>query len=108
MFKFSEDKVKDIFNIECPQVGQLSSTTLKKKTHVLVIFGVLDDNLAVICSAPRINRRWQKFASENNLNVRDMIQGLGFKVFIFPGAEELRFSISQGNPLLYFTYTVRI
>uniref|UniRef100_A0A151UHX6 B3 domain-containing protein Os11g0197600 family n=1 Tax=Cajanus cajan TaxID=3821 RepID=A0A151UHX6_CAJCA len=81
-----------------------------KRTHAVVILEVLDGrSWPVIYSAPRINGGWQKFASENNLKVGDVcvfeliqkIQGLTFKVFIFP-------AISQGNPLFHFICTMRI
>ncbi|XP_020209299.1 B3 domain-containing transcription factor VRN1 isoform X2 [Cajanus cajan] len=68
-----------------------------KRTHAVVILEVLDGrSWPVIYSAPRINGGWQKFASENNLKVGDVcvfeliqkIQGLTFKVFIFPAISQ--------------------
>ncbi|KAL2347662.1 hypothetical protein Fmac_001662 [Flemingia macrophylla] len=75
-----------------------------KKTQTVVLLEVLDEgSWPVVCSAPRITGGWQKFASENNLNVEDVcvfeiiqkIQSPAFKVSIFRGAEEPRKPISQ-------------
>ncbi|KAG5012650.1 hypothetical protein JHK82_024796 [Glycine max] len=77
-----------------------------KKTHAIVILEILDGRTwSVICSATRLTEGWQKFASENNLNVGDVcvfeliqkIQGLCFKVSIYQGAEEPICPISQGG-----------
>ncbi|TKY69301.1 B3 domain-containing transcription factor VRN1 [Spatholobus suberectus] len=75
-----------------------------KKTHAVVLLEVLDGRTwPVIYSATIINGGWQKFASENNLNVGDVcvfeliqkIQCLAFKVSIFQGAEGPSYPISQ-------------
>ncbi|TKY69300.1 B3 domain-containing transcription factor VRN1 [Spatholobus suberectus] len=75
-----------------------------KKAHAVVLLEVIDGrSWPVICSAPRFTGGWQKFASENNLNVGDVcvfeliqkIQSLAFKVSIFRGAEEPSSLISQ-------------
>ncbi|KAG4991287.1 hypothetical protein JHK87_024744 [Glycine soja] len=77
-----------------------------KKTHAIVILEILDGRTwSVICSATRLTEGWQKFASENNLNVGDVcvfeliqkIQGLCFKVSIYQGAEEPICPISQAR-----------
>lgn len=77
-----------------------------KTSHAVVILEILDGrSWPVIYSAPIIMGGWQKFVSENNLNVGDVcvfelfqkIQGLAFKVSISRGAEEPSCPISQGG-----------
>ncbi|RDX75556.1 B3 domain-containing transcription factor VRN1, partial [Mucuna pruriens] len=77
-----------------------------KITRAVVLLEVLDGrSWPVIYSASRICGGWQKFASENNLNVGNVcffeliqkIQGLAFKVSIFQGADKPSCPVSQGG-----------
>ncbi|KAK7310190.1 hypothetical protein RJT34_07529 [Clitoria ternatea] len=93
-------------NGEYLKVPQHFAEKYLKKRHAVVLLEVLDGrSWPVIYSDLRISMGWQKFASENNLNVGDVcvfelihkIQGLCFKVSIFGNGEGSSCPISQAG-----------
>ncbi|KAK7273649.1 hypothetical protein RIF29_14707 [Crotalaria pallida] len=123
--ELNDDMGGDILSTECPKVDQLTSTktsvamipvtTFRSKnpsfTRIMKPSHVNGYSLAfdktpcpVVYNVPSITAGWNKFASENNLNVGDACifelarrkQILYFNVFIFRGVEELSCSLPKG------------